>query len=160
MIGVSDGLVKDGVAGQAYILEGADPESRIEGAGLVDGDPAYVDLFRGEMVGILAQVYVLLASVEFYGPPANRAEVDFHCNSRSANGRAENVVSVCGLKRYVAAKYDIAAEIWEVVEKLDELGVTVNFNWVRRHQNEDEGEEGLTRESLLNVDCDLCAGMF
>ena len=64
-----------------------------------------------------------------------------------------------GLKGYTAAEYDVAAEIWQAVDKLEELGIDVNFVWVRGHKDDKDREKELTRESALNVDCNLRAGI-
>lgn len=80
-MGVSNSSVKDGTAGEAWILEGADDTDGIEGAGPVDEGPAFMDSFRGELVGVLAQAYILLSLGEFHGNPETEVADDFHCNN-------------------------------------------------------------------------------
>lgn len=65
-----------------------------------------------------------------------------------------------GLKACTTAKYNILAELEEVKMALQSQCMTVGYMWVQGHQDENNNDDKLSRESLLNVDADLRAGMF
>lgn len=111
-------------------------------------------------MGILSQVLILLALIKFYGRPKKEVSVKFFCNSKAALRRVKAVICGRGLKLYLAAEYDLTAEIQSTMKTLEGHGVMIGFGWVHGHQDEDKVEEELDRESLLNIDCDVQAGMF
>lgn len=47
-----------------------------------------------------------------------------------------------------------------MIESLWVRRLSIRFNWLKGHQDEEQQSEDLTREALLNIDCDLCAGMM
>lgn len=80
--GVSDSSLKDREASQTWVWEGSEGELHLEGAGPVDRDPTYLDSFRGELVGVLALVYVLCALLDFTGTQRRASRYKFLVTTR------------------------------------------------------------------------------
>lgn len=157
---VSDASVKDGTTAHAWVFEGLSVDIRVEGAGPVDGDPLHMDSYQGEVIGALAMAYSLCAMLEYYGRPSRAVTVNFYCNNKAVSEESEIPIKGRGLKTYLGPEFDARAELQGVLADLKEQGVTVRRNWVKGHQDEEVPQEELSRELLLNIDCDVRAGMF
>lgn len=96
----------------------------------------------------------------FCGRPKSNATVEFYCDSKSAVGCAGELISGRGLRQHWASEYDVFSEVQLVVAQLRRLHVDVAYNWVKGHQDKEKEEEEMDRETLLNIYCNVRAGMF
>lgn len=108
---------------------------QIEGAGPADGNPSYLDPFRGEFVGVLALVYIVRALLDFYGDPEETVRVKVCCDNKTFMSQAGEVVTGRGLGTYLGPEYDVRAETGDVVAELERRGVKLDFKWVKGHQD-------------------------
>lgn len=152
--------MKDGEATHAWVLEGLSTEVWVEGAGPVDADRDQVDSLLGELIGALSFVYFVQALLDFFGEPEEAVDVNLFCDNKTVIGTVGNPAEGRGLKAYLTAEFEAREEINSMIKDLESRNVHVHSRWVKGHQDKQDSDEELTREALLNIDCDLCAGMF
>lgn len=65
-----------------------------------------------------------------------------------------------GLKEYLASEYRARSKLHVALDELEKQGVAIRHGWIKGHQDEEATTEKLSRESMLNINCDLQAGML
>lgn len=144
-IAVSDGSFKDEYGTAAWVLEGRTSEGRIEGVGIIPGEPKIQGAYRSELGGLygIATIIHILCQVH----SIEQGAVEIGCDGLAA---LRNGVAGDGQIKPQAPQFDLIAALQGQMHKSP---ITWKPRHVKGHQDNNVDAE-LDRWAKLNIEMD------
>ena len=150
IIGASDGSVKEKNGTYGYILYDKCSLDKISGYGKVPTTATHPTSQRSEIYGAAATILVYIVLQQRYGI-TSKIPLQHYIDNEGVVKLLQQKELSPGLKQHLASDIDMYMFILHLIKTFN---ISVNWNWIRSHQDDHADIAELSIEAQLNVEAD------